>query len=131
MVVSKLNDYNKRRVVVTGMGVISSLGIGWQEFWKNLIAGKSGITKVTSFDTSNHDRHYGGEVKDFDPTKFIPRRRIPFMGRSSQMAVAASKLALEDAKLSLEDIRGKKVGVCIGTTMGESILMERLIENVV
>ncbi|MFH1655856.1 MAG: beta-ketoacyl synthase N-terminal-like domain-containing protein, partial [Candidatus Omnitrophota bacterium] len=54
---------NNRRVVVTGLGVISSIGIGWQDFWKNLIAGKSGISRVESFDTSKYDRHFGGEVK--------------------------------------------------------------------
>ncbi len=64
-----------RRVVITGLGVISSIGIGWQEFWQNLLAGKSGISPVTSFDTTNHFTHNGGEVKNFNPEDFIPKRK--------------------------------------------------------
>ena len=94
---------NNRRVVVTGLGVISSLGIGWEEFWGNLLAGKSGISRITAFDTSKYDRHYAGEVKDFDPTKFINKRKVNKIGRSSQMAIAASKLALNDSNLKLND----------------------------
>src|SRR3989338_4681596 len=108
-----------RRVVVTGLGVVSSLGIGWQEFWKNLLADKSGISKITAFDTSKYDGHYGGEVKDFDATKFISQRKIPRLGRGPQMAIAASKLALKDTHLSLRDVKGSRSGVCVGTTMGE------------
>lgn len=108
-----------RRVVVTGLGVVSSLGIGWEEFWKNLIAGKSGISKVTGFDASKHDRQYAGEVKNFNPKKFINSRKIAQFGRASQMVIAASKLAIQDSKLKLgEDVR-KKTAVCIGTTTGE------------
>lgn len=110
---------DNQRVVVTGLGVVSSLGIGWQEFWKNLIAGKSGISRVEAFDTSQYDRHYGGEVKNFDPLKFMTKRQAASMGRASQMAVAAAKLAVDDAKVALKDLREKKVAVCIGTTMGE------------
>lgn len=115
---------NKHRVVVTGLGVVSSLGIGWQEFWKNLIAGKSGISKITSFDTSQYERHYGGEVKNFDPTKFMSKRKASQMGRASQMAVAASKLALKDAGLKKSDLGNFRAGICLGTTMGEPQIME-------
>lgn len=113
-----------RRVVVTGLGVVSSLGIGWQPFWKNLLAGKSGISKITSFDTSQYDRHYGGEVKNFDPTRFMSRKRAETIGRSSQMAIAASKLALHDAKLKLNHKITEKTAVCIGMTMAEMQLLE-------
>ena len=65
-----------RRVVITGLGVISSIGIGKDEFWKNLIAGKSGISDITTFDTSDYSVHKGGEVKNFDPSEFIPKNRI-------------------------------------------------------
>jgi 3-oxoacyl-[acyl-carrier-protein] synthase II len=117
---------NNQRVVVTGLGVVSSIGIGWQEFWKNLLAGKSGISKITSFDTSQYDRHYAGEIKNFDPTQFIPKRRIPKMGRASQMAVAATKLALEDAGLDKRSLPRDKTGLCVGTTMGEPGILEIL-----
>ncbi len=121
----KSTDHNSnRRVVVTGLGVVSSLGIGWQEFWKNLLAGKSGISKITSFDTSKYDKHYAGEVKDFDPTKFMSKGRATTIGRSSQMAIAASKLALDDAKLKLNPKIAEKTAVCIGMTMAEMQLLE-------
>ena len=120
-----MSQSNDRRVVVTGLGVVSSLGIGWQEFWKNLMAGKSGISKITAFDTSQYDRHYGGEVKNFDPTQFMNPRRAAQIGRASQMAIAASKMAMKDAKLKLNDLQEKKVAVCIGTTTGEIGLLEK------
>ncbi|MDP2939973.1 MAG: beta-ketoacyl-[acyl-carrier-protein] synthase family protein [Candidatus Omnitrophota bacterium] len=118
--------YKNRRVVVTGLGIVSSIGIGWRDFWQNLIKGKSGISKITSFDTKEYDRHFGGEVKDFKPEEFIDRRKIKRMGRSSQLAVSASKLALEDARLKIKDIAKQRAGVCVGTTMGESQLMEHM-----
>jgi 3-oxoacyl-[acyl-carrier-protein] synthase II len=123
---TKTSPAKQRRVVVTGLGVVSSLGIGWPEFWKNLLAGKSGISKIEAFDTSGYDRYYGGEVKNFDPSKFISKHKIPQMGRASQMAVAASKLALEDAKLSKEIIIKNNMGVAAGTTMGEPKILENL-----
>ncbi len=116
----------ERRVVITGLGVISSIGIGWEEFWKNLIAGKSGISKITSFDTSDYDRHYGGEIRDFKPAQLVDRRKIKNMGRSSQLAVGASRLAIENAKLRIKDLAKERAGVCVGTTMGESQLMEQM-----
>lgn len=116
----------KKHVVVTGLGVISSVGIGWEEFWRNLIAGKSGISKITSFDTSPYERHYGGEVKNFDPAKFINPKKIKYMGRASQMAIAAAKLAIKDANVSLKELQGRRTGVCVGTTMGEPQVMEEL-----
>jgi 3-oxoacyl-[acyl-carrier-protein] synthase II len=118
-----------RRVVITGLGVVSSLGIGWQPFWKNLIAGKSGISRVTSFDTSVYDRHYGGEVKDFHAEEFIPKRKLGQLGRASQMAITASLCALKDAGVEESGLSHKKTGVCIGTTMGEPQVMEMLSEK--
>ena len=120
------NTHKPRRVVITGLGVVSAIGTGWQEFWKNLIAGKSGISRIESFDTSAYDRHYGGEVKDFRPERFIDRRKLKFMGRASQLAVAAAKLALEDAGLRPADLPRERTGVCMGTTMGEPQIMEKM-----
>ena len=122
------NPTKNRRVVVTGLGVVSSIGIGWQEFWKNLLAGKSGISKIESFDTSKYDRHYGGEVKNFNPAKFISKHKIPQIGRASQLAVAAAKLALEDAGLKLSNAVRDSFGVFVGTTTGEIALLEEYYE---
>lgn len=124
--VMKNKTENSRRVVVTGLGVVSSIGIGWEEFWRNLIAGKSGISKVTSFDTSGYDRHYGGEVKNFKPEEFIPKPRLKYLGRASQMAIAASKLAIKDAAIELNNDIKKRTAVWIGTTTGEIPLLEKL-----
>lgn len=115
---------NKRRVVVTGIGVVSSVGIGRDNFWKSITKGKSGISEITSFDTSEFKCHYGGEVKDFNPADFIPGRKLRFLGRTSQLAIAASSLAIADAKFPREDIPQKKIGVLIGTTIGERPMEE-------
>ena len=71
----KIKD-SKRRVVITGLGVVSSIGIGVEEFWKNLIAGRSGISEIESFDTSQYPVHKGGEVKNFKPEHFIDKRKM-------------------------------------------------------
>ncbi len=115
-----------RRVVVTGLGVVSSIGIGKDEFWKNLIAGKSGISDITTFDTSEYSTHKGGEVKNFDPKEFIPKNRINDVARASQFAIAATKMALEDAGVDLEGIRNKKVGIVMGTTMADVQSLEQI-----
>ncbi|MCG7853180.1 MAG: beta-ketoacyl-[acyl-carrier-protein] synthase family protein [Methanosarcinaceae archaeon] len=120
----KLNRDPKRRVVVTGLGVVSSIGIGVEEFWKNLIAGKSGISEIESFDTSAYPVHKGGEVKNFHPEDFIDRRKLKHLGRASQMAIAATKMAFEDSKLKNKDVH--RAGVILGTTMGESQILEEL-----
>jgi 3-oxoacyl-[acyl-carrier-protein] synthase II len=115
-----------KRVVITGLGVISSIGIGWKEFWNSLLKGKSGISPVSSFDTTNHFTHNGGEVKNFKPEEFIPKDRLKSMNRSSQMALAAAKLAIEDAGLMSEYLGNHKVGVSFGTTLGDAQAIEEI-----
>jgi len=116
----------KRRVVVTGLGVVSSIGIGKDEFWKNLIAGKSGISEIAAFDTSDYPIHKGGEVKSFDPSKFIPKNRLKNIARASQFAIAATHMAFDDAKLDISDYKNKKVAIILGTTMGEGGMIEEV-----
>jgi 3-oxoacyl-[acyl-carrier-protein] synthase II len=120
-----------KRVVITGLGVISSIGIGWKEFWDNLLNGKSGISPVTAFDTTNHFTHNGGEVKNFNPDEFIPKEKLNSLSRASQLAIAAAKLAVEDANLSKEDISNVRVGTCIGTTMGAVQTVEIIDEIII
>ncbi|HXX58879.1 MAG TPA: beta-ketoacyl synthase N-terminal-like domain-containing protein, partial [Thermodesulfovibrionales bacterium] len=115
-----------KRVVITGLGVVSSIGIGWKEFWNGLIEGRSGISPVSSFDTSQHFTHNGGEVRKFSPEEFIPSERIPHMNRSSQMALSAAKLAIGDAALSPEILRSHTVGVSFGTTLGDAQTIESI-----
>ena len=95
------------RVVITGIGVVSSIGIGKDEFWRNLIAGKSGISDVELFDTSDYPVHKGGEVKNFDSTKYIPKNRIKDIARASQFAIAAIQMALEGSGIVLESIKNR------------------------
>ncbi len=115
-----------KRVVVTGMGIVSSIGIGIEEFWKNLIAGKSGISDVEAFDTSKHSVHKGGEVKNFNPSDYLPKNKLKNMARASQFAVAATKMAIEDAGLDISECAKGKTAVIIGTTMGEGAMIEEI-----
>lgn len=109
---------SNKRVVITGLGVVSSIGIGWKEFWENLLKGKSGISPVTSFDTTNHSTHNGGEVKNFQPEEFFSKDKLDSLGRASQLAVASAKLAMEDTRLTKKEIENSRIGTCIGTTTG-------------
>lgn len=120
----------KRRVVVTGLGVVSSIGIGWQEFWKNLLAGKSGISRLENFDTTEYDRHFAGEVK-VDLTKFLKSSLVKKYGRTSQMTLIASEFAIKDAGISLEVLSRKRSIVGIGTTAWEMSLLEHIDDNLI
>lgn len=118
-----------KRVVITGLGVISSIGIGWEEFWDGLLKGKSGISPITAFDTTNHFTHNGGEVKDFKPDEFIEKEKIPFLSRATQLAFAAAKLAIDDANL---DVTGEhSVSVSLGTTNGPTQSIEYINDLIV
>jgi 3-oxoacyl-[acyl-carrier-protein] synthase II len=116
----------RRHVVVTGLGIVSSVGVGRDDFWKSIISGKSGISKITSFNTKELRCHYAGEIKNFIPEDFIAKRKIQFLGRTSQMAIAATSQALKDSKLSLRNINKQRTGVFLGTTMGEKPLEESI-----
>jgi len=115
-----------KRVVVTGIGVVSSIGIGKDEFWSALIQGRSGISKVTSFDTAEYPTHYGGEIKNFQPGLFIDKRKIDKIGRAALLAIGAAKLAVGDSGLDLGSLDKNTAGVSFGTTMAESQVFERV-----
>lgn len=110
----------KRRVVITGVGPITPIGIGKDEFWGNLIAGKSGIGLITQFDASDpgFTTKIAGEVKDFDFANYGDKKEGKRMDRVTQFAVAAAKLAVEDAELDLERIDPVRAGVCVGSGIG-------------
>jgi 3-oxoacyl-[acyl-carrier-protein] synthase II len=120
-----------KRVVITGLGVVSSIGIGWEKFWDSLLKGKSGISPVSSIDTANHFTHNGGEVKNFKPEDFIPKNQIPLLSRASQLGLAAAKLAVRDARLSDEDIFRSKAGTCIGITSGSIQAIEHIDDKLI
>ena len=107
-----------RRVVVTGMGAVTPIGIGVEEFWQALIAGKSGISKTERFDTEGFTTQISGQVKDFDISEFIDKKEAKRMDRVTQFAVIAAKMALTDSKLDLEKEDKKNIGTIIGTGIG-------------
>ncbi len=113
------------RIVVTGLGVITSIGIGIQQFWTELLAGSSGVGPVESFDTSDFPVHLGAEVKTFEPDKYIFNRLPTQIDRASQFAIAAARLAIWDAALPISDFEADDIGVVVGTTSGEPRVIER------
>lgn len=117
---------HKRRVVITGLGVVSSIGIGIEHFRDALFKGASGISKVTAFDTSGLRCHYAGEIKNFNPDKFIRPQKSKYLGRTSQMALTAAKLCIDDAHMTKHALKSHRAGVFIGTTIGERPLEESL-----
>lgn len=109
----------KHRVVVTGMGVVTSLGSDLPTLWNNLLAGKSGISKIEAFDTSEYTTKIAAEIKDFDPSVYIDKKDLRKMDRFVQFGVAASKMAIEDAGLVIgENADPDKVGVVVGSGIG-------------
>ena len=113
------------RVVITGLGAVTALG-AVRSLWDGLLAGRSGIRRLETIETEHVPVKIGGEVRDFDPTRFIERKEARRMGRASQFAVAASKMAVADAGLSVSDIEaeGEKVGVVVGTSLGAHEMAE-------
>jgi len=108
----------RKRVVITGIGAVVPLGLNVDEYWKNLIAGKSGIDKITLFDASDLSCQIAGEVKGFDPLQYIDRKAARHMARFSQFAVAAATMAIEDAKLDLDKEQRDRIGMILGNGIG-------------
>jgi len=109
----------KHRVVVTGMGVVTALGSDLETFWNNLIAGKSGVTRIESFDPSEFPTQIAAEIKDFNPEDYIDKKEARRMDRFVQFAVAASKMAMRDAGLEPgTNIDPERVGVMVGSGIG-------------
>jgi 3-oxoacyl-[acyl-carrier-protein] synthase II len=118
-------------VVVTGMGMVTSIGSGREQFWESLLAGRCGFGPVKSFDTSGYGVHLGAEIVDFNPGDYVHRLNPELIGRSSQLAIAAARLALADAHLDLNNVDRERAGVCVGTTSGEPYYIERFDDHYV
>lgn len=118
-----------KRVVVTGLGAVTPIGIGKDLFWQNLVAGKNGIGRITHFDPAAFDAQIAGEVKGFDPSLYMDRkeakRLVPFI----QFSIAASKLALEDAAFAINPEIAPEVGVFIGSGIGGIGFLEEQCKN--
>jgi len=115
----------RRRVVVTGMGLVIPTGIGVETVWKNVCEGKSGIGLLTRFDTNGFETKIAGEVKDFNPELYIDKKEIKRMDLFVQYAIAATKEALEDAQLNIAPENCEQIGVIVGTGLGGLPTLEK------
>jgi 3-oxoacyl-[acyl-carrier-protein] synthase II len=107
-----------RRVVVTGLGLVSPLGTGTEKTWRALLRGESGIATLTRFDVTRYSTRFGGEVKDFDPLLFIDRKEVRKMDPFIRFAVAAAYLAVEDSGIPLGDLQSDRAGTYVGSGIG-------------
>lgn len=122
-----------KRVMVTGLGTVSPVGIGVDSFWKSLVNGNSGVRRITHFDPANHDCQIAAEVKDFDPLKWIEKKEVRKMDLFARYALAAAMMAVEHGDLKVNEKNRDRVGVLVGTGMGgipmlveqHSILLEK------
>ncbi|MGY0577961.1 MAG: beta-ketoacyl-ACP synthase II [Paraglaciecola chathamensis] len=114
----------KRRVVVTGLGVLSPVGNDYTSTWQNIVEGKSGIGPITVFDASEYTTHFAGEVKDFNVEDYIAKKETKKMDKFIQFGIAAGKQALADSGLVITEKNASRVGVAIGSGIGGLSLIE-------
>ena len=107
-----------RRVVVTGLGVVAPNGIGTETFWENLVAGVTGIDRITRFDASHHDSKIAGEIKGFDALLYMEKKEVKKMDLFIHYALAGAIMAIDDARLKFEESERSRIGTLIGTGMG-------------
>jgi 3-oxoacyl-[acyl-carrier-protein] synthase II len=115
----------RRRVVVTGVGLVSPVGVGTEETWAALLKGRSGIAPIRLFDASRFSCRFAGEVKDFVPERYIDRKDIKKMGRFIQFAMAATEFALAQSGLNIREENTERVGVYVGSGIGAFEVIER------
>ena len=115
----------RRRVVVTGIGLVSPLGIGTEETWKGILSGRSGVAPITLFDASRHKTRFAGEVKGFDPLNWLEKKDLKKCGRFIQLALAATSMAMAASGLRITSLNASRVGVAIGSGIGGFEVLER------
>ena len=108
----------KRRIVITGLGMLTPVGNSVEETWKNIVAGKSGIAPITAFDTTDFPVKISGSVKDFDATQYIEKKDLKKMDIFIHYGIAAGIQAMEDAGLVVTDENAERIGVAIGSGIG-------------
>jgi len=113
---------NGQRVVITGMGALTPLGLGVDETWDGMVAGRSGIRRIRSIDLRDCNSQIGGELADFDPRDYLGAKQARRMARFSQLAVIAAQMALDDASLSLTEEEKRSAGVVMGTAAGGTVV---------
>ncbi|WP_340557506.1 beta-ketoacyl-[acyl-carrier-protein] synthase family protein [Streptomyces sp. GSL17-111] len=122
-------DASARRVVITGLGAVSSIGIGTADFLSGLRSGRSAAKPITAFDTTGFDHAVGCEIETFDPNAWIHRLDPESLGRASQFSVSAARMAVADAGLDSDDLRLRRCLTSVGTTDGESRDLDQLVES--
>jgi 3-oxoacyl-[acyl-carrier-protein] synthase II len=120
----------RRRVAVTGIGLVTPVGIGVGETWSALVEGRSGIDRLTRFDSAGLETHIGGEVKGFDPTRWISERDARTMDRFVQLAIAGAGLAFADAGLTIDEETAERAGCYVGVALGGSPMIESTVLEV-
>jgi len=108
----------KRRVVVSGLGLVTPLGIGVKESWKNILAGVSGITNITKFDTTNFSSRIAGEVKNFDPLLYLNPKDARRMDTFIQYGLVAGIEAFKDSGIVVTEENAERIGISIGSGIG-------------
>ncbi|HEX9662595.1 MAG TPA: beta-ketoacyl-[acyl-carrier-protein] synthase family protein [Candidatus Binatia bacterium] len=119
------NAPNGHRVVITGLGVVSAVGVGRDAYWESLKAGRSGIKKISSFDTTSYPCDVAGEITDFDPADFMTTQQARRIDRFAQLAIAAAKLSIDDAELEITPANQSSVGMILGTSLGTLCYLEQ------
>jgi len=114
------------RVVITGIGLVTPNGIGTAESWRSISSGEPGIATITLFDASTFRSQIAGEVKGFEPTQFMEKKKVKEMARFVQLSVAASKLAAQDGHLELADEDRERAGCFIGVGLGGLEVIEAM-----
>lgn len=120
-----MDPYPRRRVVITGVGLVSPLGVGTETTWRRLLKGESGIGPITRFDASEYPSRIAGEVPDFDPLQFLDKKDLKKTDRFIQLALAGSQFAMDDSGLVIDIENASRVGVIIGSGIGGLPLIER------
>lgn len=113
-----------KRVVITGIGAITPIGIGKEEYWNSLLSGKSGVDYIKAFDTKGFETTIAAEVKNFDAKDYLDKKEAKRMDRFCQFAVVGAKLAFEDGKIDLEDLNKDRIGVMVGSGIGGMVTLE-------
>ncbi len=115
----------KRRVLVTGLGAVTPLGVGMEKTWRALCEGKSGVNRISTFDTTDFQTKIAGQVKDFSPEDFLDKKQVRRMDSFVQYGMAAAIMAMEDSKLTVTDENAERIGVVVGTGLGGLPTLEK------
>jgi 3-oxoacyl-[acyl-carrier-protein] synthase II len=124
------SNHQRRRVVITGVGAVTPIGLNVAEFWKNALAGMSGAGPITAFDATGYDTRIACEVKKFDPLQFIDRKSVNRMDLFTQYAMACAEMAVKDAEIDFEKVDRDRVGVVFGSGIGGMRTWERQMQTV-